>query len=284
MLGHKLWQVMSHHADTFVTFRQTPPTYDNYQLFDTSRAVSFVSAQDFDSISKAFAFVRPTVVINCIGIVKQGSAAKDPLMSISINGLFPHRLALLCQASGVRLVHISTDCVFSGRKGGYRENDVADAEDLYGRTKYLGEVGSDGCLTLRTSMIGRELQGTHGLIEWFLSQGGKTISGYTQAVFSGFTTQALAEIIVKLVTEQPGMNGVWHLAAEPINKFELLTLVKRIYNLDIQINPDETFFCDRSLDANRLRQATGLVAPTWHDMIEQMYQDTTPYDELLRRN
>jgi dTDP-4-dehydrorhamnose reductase len=241
-----------------------------------------VSVQDFDSIVRGIATVQPQVVVNCIGIVKQHPLTKDPLVSISVNALFPHRLAQICRAAGSRMIHISTDCVFSGRKGNYVESDVADAEDLYGRTKFLGEVSYEGCLTLRTSMIGRELETSHGLIEWFLSQEGKTVRGYTRAIFSGFTTNALAEIIAQIITEHPEMEGVWHVASEPISKFELLSLMKQVYGLDIQIEPDETVVVDRSLNADRFRQATGFVPPPWPDMIEQMYQDPTPYSQLRR--
>lgn len=284
MLGHKLWQVIRGRADAFVTFRQSPGGYERFGIFDPRRAVGPVSAQDFDSIIAALASVRPDAVVNCIGIVKQDASAKDPIASIGVNSLFPHRLAQACSAAGARLIHISTDCVFSGRKGGYLERDAPDAEDLYGRSKLLGEVDSETALTLRTSMIGRELQGSHGLVEWFLGQRGQSVSGFRRAVFSGFTTEALAEIIFRVITRHPGLQGVWHVAAEPVNKFELLSLIKRVFDLDIEIKPDETFVCDRSLDAGRFWRATGLAPPSWPEMIEQMRRDTTPYEELRRIN
>jgi dTDP-4-dehydrorhamnose reductase len=284
MLGHKLWQLFSGRFNTYVTLRRDFGAYENYDIFDPNRSLDHVSAEKFESVVRAIDVVRPDVVVNCIGIVKQSEAAKDPLLSIEVNALFPHRLARVCQEKGIRLIHISTDCVFSGRQGHYSENDLSDAEDLYGRTKFLGEVGYKGCLTIRTSMIGRELETSHGLIEWFLSQEGKTISGYSRAIFSGFTTNALADIIDRIVTEQPEMYGVWHIASDPISKFDLLSLVKQAFGLNIKIEPDEAVICDRSLNAERFRQATGFVAPPWYDMIEQMYQDPTPYSELRRRH
>lgn len=282
MLGHKLWQVCAERFDTFVTFRQTVNSYAHYKLFEPTRAIGNVSASDFDAVTKAVAQVRPQVVVNCIGIVKQDAAAKDPLTSININALFPHRLAELCRAAGARLIHLGTDCVFSGRGGNYNEDNPSDAEDLYGRTKLLGEVGSPNCLTLRTSMIGRELAGSHGLVEWFLSQQGKTVRGFRRAAFSGFTTRALAEAIAWIIEEQRALAGVWHVAAEPITKFDLLMLVKEKGRLQIEIEPDETFVCDRSLDGERFRQATGFVPPVWSDMISQLFQDSTPYNEFRR--
>lgn len=282
MLGHKLWQWFCEHGDAYATFRQSPVAYEHLGIFDRARMIGQVSAQDFNSVVRAFAQVRPDAVINCIGIVKQDVAAKDPDASISVNSLFPHRLAALSRASGARLIHLSTDCVFSGRKGNYVETDTPDAADLYGRTKLLGEVDDEHCLTIRTSMIGRELAGAHGLIEWFLSQQGKTVRGFRRAVFSGFTTRALSEIIASIITEHTQLQGVWHVAAEPINKFDLLTLVKEAANLDVQIEPDETFVCDRSLNAERFRQATGFVPPGWSDMISQLLQDATPYSKIRR--
>jgi dTDP-4-dehydrorhamnose reductase len=188
----------------------------------------------------------------------------------------------LCQGKGIRLVHISTDCVFSGHKGDYGEDDLSDAEDLYGRTKALGEVSYEGCLTIRTSMIGRELETSNGLVEWFLSQEGKTVSGYKRAIFSGFTTNSLAEIIAWIIAGHPNLHGIWHVASKPINKYDLLSLVKKVYGLSIQIELDEKVVCDRSLNTERFRQATGFTPPTWPDMIKQIYLDPTPYSELRR--
>ncbi|PYS46229.1 MAG: NAD(P)-dependent oxidoreductase [Acidobacteria bacterium] len=284
MLGHKLAQVLAEGFDVYATVRQTSQAYVRHELFDPSRLLSHVSAQDTDSILRAIERARPEVIVNCVGIVKQDAAAKDPLTSISINALFPHKLAGICRAASIRLVHLSTDCVFSGRKGNYDENDVSDAEDLYGRTKFLGEVSGELCLTLRTSMIGRELQGAHGLVEWFLSQEGKTVRGFRRAVFSGFTTLELARIVAKVIDERPAMHGVWHVAAEPINKFDLLSLIKEVYGLKVKIEPDESFVCDRSLNAGRFWQTVNSAPKPWPQMIEEMQKDSTPYAEIRRNN
>lgn len=285
MLGHKLWQTFEQRFDAYVTFRGSAGAYARTALFDPARAIGGVSAQDFDSVARAFGIMRPDVVVNCIGIVKQDAAAKDPLTSIAVNALFPHRLAQLARASGARLIHLSTDCVFTGREGGYAESSRPDAEDLYGRTKLLGEVAGEGCLTIRTSMIGRELAGAHGLLEWFLSQqGGASVRGFKRAIFSGFTTGALAEVIASVVAERADLSGVWHVAAEPVNKFDLLSLVKEIYGLRVEIEPDESFVCDRSLDDSRFRELTGTRAPAWPEMVERMRADRTPYEEIRRVN
>jgi len=284
MLGHKLWQRLAPHFDTHVTFRQSPQPYAAYGIFDDARSIGGVSAEDFDSVIRALASVRPDVVVNCIGIVKQDATAKDPVKSITVNALFPHRLAHVCRVANARLIHISTDCVFSGQAGDYKETDKADAEDLYGRTKFLGEVAYENSLTIRTSMIGRELSGAHGLIEWFLSQRGQTVRGFKRAVFSGFTTAALADVISNVISKHPELSGVWHVAAEPINKFELLSLVKEAFKLNIEIGPDDSFICDRSLNADRFRHETGWAPQTWPEMIQEMAQDPTGYDEFRRNH
>jgi dTDP-4-dehydrorhamnose reductase len=226
MLGHKLWQSFSGRFDTYVTLRREFDCYAGYQLFDREHTVDLVSAENFESVAQAVTTAGPDVVVNCIGIVKQAETAKDPLASIEVNALFPHRVAGLCRSQGVRLIHISTDCVFSGRKGNYKEDDFSDAEDLYGRTKYLGELALEGCLTVRTSIIGRELEASYGIIEWFLPQEGKSVPGYRRAIFSGFTTGAFAEILAWIINEQPDLYGVWHVASKPTSKFDLLSMVQ----------------------------------------------------------
>ena len=231
-----------------------------------------VDADNFDSILRVLGEVRPEVVINCIGVIKQLSSAKDPLVTIPINTLFPHRLALACKAAGSRLIHISTDCVFSGTKGMYTENDFSDAEDLYGKSKYLGEVTAPHCVTLRTSIIGHELSTSYSLIDWFLAQEGK-VRGFTKAIYTGFPTVEMARIIADYVIPDPSLNGLYQVASAPISKYELLQLVAERYGKAIEIEPYEQFHCDRSLDASRFRQATGYVPPAWPELVSAMWDD-----------
>jgi len=236
-----------------------------------------IIADNLEAMHIAIDKINPEVIINCIGIVKQLPAAQDPLQSISINALFPHQLAQICRKKNIRLIHMSTDCVFSGHKGNYSETDTSDAEDLYGKTKYLGEVNYPGCLTIRTSIIGRELETKHGLIEWFLSQEGKTVSGYRNAIFSGLTTNALSKIIAEILADHPHLSGVYQIASEPISKYDLLNLVIKTYNMKIRIDPDETIINNRSLNPEKFKKETNIKIPSWEYMIEEMYRDPTPY-------
>jgi dTDP-4-dehydrorhamnose reductase len=224
-----------------------------------------------DGLAELFSRVRPNAVVNCIGVVKQAAEGRDPLAAISVNALFPHRLLRLCKLSGARLIHLSTDCVFSGAKGMYSEQDTADATDLYGRSKLLGELDDLQAVTLRKSAIGPELEGTLGLLGWFLSQRGRT-KGFTRAVFSGMTTLELARVIRDFVLPRPDLHGILHVAAEPIDKYRLLCLIAQIYGLAIEIEPDDQLAVDRSLDASLFRRLTGYVAPSWPDLLRAMHQ------------
>jgi dTDP-4-dehydrorhamnose reductase len=235
------------------------------------RVVTGVDVENVDSLARLLAQVRPDVVINCIGLVKQLAEADDPLQAIPINALLPHRLARLCQLAGARLVHVSTDCVFDGRRGLYREEDPADAQDLYGRSKHLGEVDYPNAVTLRTSIIGHELASAHGLVGWFLAQNGP-VRGFTRAVFSGLPTVELARVIRDQVLPRPDMHGLYHVSAEPITKYELLRLVAAAYGRDNVINPDDKLVIDRSLDSTRFRQLTGYEPPSWPQLVRTMHE------------
>ena len=275
MLGHKLWQAAAPRMDTWATLRDDGRSLPD--VFDRPRIVAGVRADEFDTVERAFSRVRPDVVAICVGVVKQHAEANDPVTAITVNSLFPHRVAAMCASAGSRVVHISTDCVFSGRRGNYTENDMPDAEDLYGRTKHLGEVSGPGCLTLRTSMIGRELRSSHGLVEWFMKQKG-SIAGYTNAVFSGLTTAELSRVILRTIEERPDLAGVYHVAAAPITKHDLLARLNQALRRGLTIRPDASVRIDRSLDGRRFATAAGYGAPPWDAMLEELAGESPAYD------
>lgn len=235
-----------------------------------SRCLDQVEVFNFDSLIRALAAARPQVVINCIGIVKQSSLAKDPFTSIYVNSLLPHRLALACRLAGARLIQLSTDCIFDGSRGNYREEDPASAQDLYGRSKALGEVTAEGCLTIRTSIIGHELRGKLGLIEWFLAQG-KGVQGFTRVIFSGLPTVSLAKIMREYLLG-PELNGLYHVSAAPISKDDLLKLVAEQYGRKIDITPVDAPELDRSLDSSAFRRLTGYAPPPWPELVAEMHR------------
>lgn len=226
-------------------------------------------AENPESLADLIDFVRPDVVINCIGLVKQASNSNDPLVALPINALLPHRLARICANLNVRLIHISTDCVFTGNKGYYSEQDITDSIDLYGVSKRLGEVNYPNTITLRTSIIGHELNGNRSLIDWFLSQE-NNVKGFSKAIFSGLPTVEIARLIRDYVIPHPELSGVYHVSAEPINKYDLLRLVAKIYDKDIEIIKENDFVIDRSLDSSIFRAATGFMPATWPALIISM--------------
>lgn len=231
--------------------------------------VSGVDVENIDALIQVLNKYRPDIVINCVGIIKQRDDADHPLTALPINALLPHRLSQLCDLLRSRLIHISTDCVFSGKKGLYAEEDIPDAYDLYGRSKLLGEVDAPHAITIRTSLIGHELHSKRSLVDWFLSQSG-TVLGYRKAIFSGFPTVEIARIIDQYILPNPSLTGLTQISAEPIDKYTLLSLIKEIYSKNIEIQSDDKVAIDRSLDSSRFRKLTGYQPPCWRELISAM--------------
>jgi dTDP-4-dehydrorhamnose reductase len=285
MLGHKVFQTLSPRFEVFATFCASDGLWRDFPVYadvPTDRLLSGVDMRVFATLARALAVVRPQVVINCVGIVKQLREARDPVLTLSINSVFPHVLADLCEAAGARLIHISTDCVFSGRTGHYTEADSTDADDLYGRSKALGEVDRAHCLTIRTSIIGRDFLKQSALLEWFLAQRGGVVRGYRNAIFSGFPTQSLARIMGDIIEEHATLSGLVHVASAPISKLDLLTLVRDAMGIDVTIEPFDDAPCDRSLDPSLFVASTGYRIPTWGDLVSELAADPTPYDDWRR--
>lgn len=273
MLGNAVLRFFANKTEYEVhgTVRNWNAVRELQNMAPTARFVPGVDVESLDSLTRMFATVQPDMVINCIGIVKQLADANDPLIALPINALLPHRLARLAQVAGARLVHMSTDCVFSGAKGNYVESDFPDANDLYGRSKLLGEVDYPNVITLRTSIIGHELSGNRSLIDWFLSQTDE-VQGYINAIFSGLPTVEIARIIHDHVIPNPDLHGLYHVSAVPINKFELLSLVADTYGKKIEIQPQDDFVIDRSLNSDRFRSATDFQPKPWPDLIRYMHE------------
>lgn len=282
MLGHKMFQILrGRFADVACTVRQGlgEGTLARAGLFHHGGVLEHVDVLDPQRLEAVLRQARPAVVVNCVGIIKQRAAAKDAVASIAINALLPHQLAGLLAEWGGRLVHFSTDCVFSGRRGGYTEEDQPDAEDLYGRTKALGEVTCANALTLRTSIIGRELSEHRSLLDWFLRQDHRRVGGYTRVLYSGVTTNYLAGLVADLAERFPGLSGLFQVTGETITKHDLLALLRDAYRRDIEIVPDDSVVCDRSMAGDKFRLATGYESPSWLTLVRQLAADPTPYDE-----
>lgn len=269
MLGHRLLMDLARTHDVRVTLRQERNAYREFGLFTESNSYTGIDVRVTDRLVSVFADFHPEAVINAVGVVKQRRDGLDPIPNLEINALLPHRLAALCTAIGAHLIHISTDCVFSGRTGGYTENDEPDPIDVYGHSKLLGEVIAPGCITLRTSIIGPELWRKTSLLEWFLAQKGRA-TGYKNAIFSGMTTIEMSRIMERLITSFPKSAGIYHVSSEPISKFDLLTLIRDKFGLAIELAADEKFRCNRSLDSTRFRQDFDYTPPNWETMIDEL--------------
>lgn len=278
MLGHRLWLALQDSHETWVTVRGSADPFPARPEFPRDRIRWNVDALVFDEVVRTLAAVRPDVVLNCIGLIKQTPLGNDPLSAIRLNAMLPHQLALICRSAGIRMVHISTDCVFSGKQGGYTESDPADPVDLYGRTKLLGEVTYENTITLRTSIIGRELKARLGLVEWFLAQPGP-IRGFTRAIFSGLTTGELGRIIRDFVVTRPEQHGVYHVSGEPIAKYDLLRLAAKTLGHPIEIRPNDEYAIDRSLDSRLFRAAVGYEPPSWEAMLGSLAEESPLYEK-----
>lgn len=282
MLGHKLSQLLPPiFQDVYVTFRGAvgtgAPTSIFADLIARDRVIVNVHAET-PQLESVLDRVQPDAIINCIGVTYRHSDASSTVHSIAVNSLLPHRLAAWAQKHESRVIHFSTDCVFTGATGGYTEQSWPDSPEFYGRSKALGEIAAKRSLTLRSSMIGRELFRKTELLEWLISNNHGKIRGYTRAIFSGLSTRLWSKVVASLLLDYPELHGLHHVTADPISKFDLLCTLRDAYGLDIDIVPDDTVACDRSLDGTRFASLTKFRAPGWPEIVRDMAEDTTPYE------
>ena len=285
MLGHKMFQILRNRfPETICTTRedvkQTP--FDKVELLQGSDVITGVDVMDFERLQGFLKEIRPDYIVNCVGIVKQRQEARMAIPSISINSLLPHKLADFAEKWGGRVIHPSTDCVFDGKVGGYTESDESSADDLYGKSKYLGELHCDNGLTLRTSIIGRELADHRSLLDWFLTQKGKTVRGYRRVIYSGVTTNQLAEVVTEVILKFPTIHGLYQVVSEPISKYELLCKIRDGFKLEVNITPDDTEVSDRSMKGDKFFQTTGYRCPSWAELVQQLANDPTPYRNWIQ--
>jgi dTDP-4-dehydrorhamnose reductase len=273
MLGHKAFNHFSNSKDfqTYGTLRNKKEIFKYFNKSPNKQNIfSNIDALNVNEIHTLINQIKPNIILNCIGVIKQRNEAQNPLLSIELNALLPHKLAEFVEGTKSRLIHISTDCVFSGEKGNYLEDDPSDAKDLYGKTKFLGELTSyKNSITLRTSIIGPELKGKHSLLEWFLSQK-ESVNGYTNAIYSGFPTTELINIIEKYIIPNPSISGLYNLASDPISKYELLIIIAKVYNKETVINPFDKFTNDKSLNCVKFNKDFNYQKKDWSQMIVEM--------------
>jgi dTDP-4-dehydrorhamnose reductase len=285
MLGHKLFQRLGesgHQVTGVVRADRAASPLAAIPLFAGRNVAWNVDAMNWPKLAAVLQEHRPEVVVNALGVIKQRTEITAPAIWIHINALLPHLVADEVATWGGRLIHISSDCVFSGTRGGYLETDLTDADDLYGRTKALGEVTArPNAVTLRTSIIGRELHHHRSLLDWLLSQNPGRVQGYSRVIYSGTTTIEMATVVDRVIRQQPTLHGLYQVATEPISKDALIRRLIEAYRLDIEVATVDTPVSDRSFSGARLTAATGYVAPPWPRLVEALATDPTPYPDWL---
>lgn len=282
MLGHELLKSYQNKFETFVTLKNDKDFYDSMNIFTDRNSFFGVNVLDNYTLIKTIVSFKPDVIINSLGVIKYRGGSSDMVSSLEVNSLFPYRLTNLVREMGIRVITFSTDCVFAGDKGMYKEDDLTDANDIYGRTKAIGEVYSEEkCLTLRTSFFGLELKYFTGLIEWFLQSKGD-IKGFSKAIYSGLTTTEISRIVERIIVEGKHLHGLYHVSSDPINKYALLLkLQEKLGKGDIQILEDSSFTIDRSLNSERFRKSFNYVPPTWDQMLNELARQIKNREEKL---
>jgi dTDP-4-dehydrorhamnose reductase len=276
MLGHKVFEVLSEKGkwDVLGVVRSKKSLGPSFPHELEGKIVDNISAENFEIVARLLVKEKPEVVINCIGIIKQKEKGEDSYKMILLNSLFPHQVAEVCRQIGARFITISTDCIFDGQKGSeYLETDLPTCHDVYGMTKYLGEVKGKNSLTLRTSLIGHELRSNLSLLDWFLSQRGDSVKGYTNAIFSGFTTLEFANLLAGKIIPDKRLAGLYQISVNPISKYDLLKIIARNYRKKITIKPDSKIVINRSLNSDRLKKRINYSQPDWENLIYSMHKD-----------
>ena len=279
MLGHMAVRVLSKEHDVIGTTRSAVMETNGLSRFlESDKWIGNIDVRKLEDLTKLVNRVKPDVILNCVGLVKQKMTSLTYIESIEINALLPHRLAQICEDSNSRLIQISTDCVFGCEPGVKSQFTEPDSKDLYGRTKLLGEVTYGSALTLRTSIVGRQLSGDESLFEWIINQRNGSVNGYQNARYTGLTTQALAEVILKIISEHHHLRGLWQVASEEISKYQLVEQLNQILDLGITLRSDTEFNCDRRLDGNPFERETGIITPSWKAMLQSFAADQVNYE------
>lgn len=274
MIGHKMYQVISKEFDdVWVLLKKPLDQVHSSEIFKTDKVIESFNLVHFDKLSKVLNNLMPDLIINAAGITIRRGINDNILNSILINSALPHFLDNWVKSNNKRLIHFSTDCVFSGKKGFYSEFSATDAEDTYGKTKGLGEVISSNTITLRGSMIGRELENKTELLEWFLNQNEHSVKGYNKVIYSGITTIRMAKYVLQILNKHPNMNGIYNVSSINISKFELVKLFNQYFNKKCFIIADDSYISNKDLDSTKFYLETGFEKPNWSELIEELASD-----------
>lgn len=271
LIGHNLYQELSSDFEVFGTLHRSKNQYRNIAMFSGNNVVENVDVSKFEMLKGLLNAINPEVIINCVGITKRKIDNNSPSEPIYVNALFPHLLSSWANENNKRIIHFSTDCVFDGKIGNYNEDSITTAEDLYGRTKALGEINYKHTLTIRSSFIGLELFDRTELLDWFLAQEGKQIKGFKNTFYSGVSTKFMAKLVKDIIQKFPDLSGIYHLAPEkPVSKFELLSIAKEVFKVNVDIVPDVLHVHTPTLDATKLRNKINFIVPSWNEMLNEL--------------
>ena len=282
MIGHKMYQTISKiHKDTWVTLRKSLTSYSYSEIYNPEKVIDNIDLINFQTISNQLNKINPDIVVNACGITIRRGIETLKSNSIILNSALPHFLNEWVTSNNKRLIHFSTDCVFTGAKGDYIDNDNKDASDLYGSTKSMGEViDSKFAITLRGSMIGSELENKTELFEWFLKQKNKKIKGFNKVIYSGITTTKMAEIVLKLIDQFPNLSGVYNISSKPISKFELLKLWNNLFDINANIEIDNSYTSNKNLISDNFYRTISMEQPDWVELSSQLNIDNLLHNNL----
>ena len=282
MIGHKMYQLITKiHIDTWVTLRNNLSSYSYSEIYNFEKVIDNNDLSNFKLLLNQLNSINPDVIINACGITIRRGIETLKSNSIILNSALPHFLNEWVASNNKRLIHFSTDCVFTGSKGNYLDNDNKDAYDLYGSTKSMGEViDSKFTITLRGSMIGRELENKTELFEWFLKQKNKTVKGFNKVIYSGITTTKMAEIVLKLIDQFPNLSGVYNISSKPISKFELLKLWNNLFDINANIEIDNSYTSNKNLISDNFYRTISMEQPDWVELSSQLNIDNLLHNNL----
>jgi len=278
LIGHKLLQELSTDLEVFGTLHYSKKHYGDISLFSGPNIIENIDASNFELLKGVLLAINPDVILNCIGITKRKINTNNIIETLNINSVFPHKLADWAKINQKRVLHFSTDCVFDGRVGNYTEVSITTAEDIYGKSKALGEINYNHCLTIRSSFIGQELFDKTELLDWFLTQNGKQIKGFKNTLYSGVSTIFMANVVKKIIMNFPNLSGLYQLAPDkPISKYDLLLIAKETFNIDVEIIPDYENVHRPTLDASKLKRKINLTVPSWETMMRELASNKEIY-------
>lgn len=232
--------------------------------FSAKKIIYGVDVSDFKKLRNTIKLLKPDVILNCVGVINKKIKSIKEAKVIKINSLLPHYLDNLSAQFKFKLIHISTDCIFKGNKNFYNENSLSDVDNLYGLSKSAGEINNNRSLTIRTSIIGHELNSQNGLVDWFLSQ--KTVFGFANVIYSGMTTNELSKIIENCILRY-NLRGLYQVSSAPISKFDLLKLINNIYNSNINIKKNISIKKKLVLKSDRFKKETKYRVSSWEKQI-----------------